>query len=447
MTLFPARRRAAALLACVAVLASGCSDSATPSPSAALGSAGPTATATASSRPRPTTTATAPTATPSPTALPTAVPTIAPTAPLTAVPTPTPSPTSSAAAACATQTLASLTEAQRVGQLFLLGLTDNRFGPAQLSAIRDQHFGSVWFTVRTSVGVAGIRQIADAVQAQATMANTGGVRFFIAANQEGGLVQALKGTGFSTIPSAVDQGMLDPTTLQRHAATWGRQLRAAGVNLNFAPVFDVVPADNVATNQPIGVLKREYGNDAATVATHASAFVLGMASSGIATTAKHFPGLGQVTGNTDFTSDVVDTVTTDDDPTLASFQAGIAAGVPFVMVATATYEQIDPDHLAAFSPIVVTQLLRGQLGFRGVVVSDDIGNAAAVASIPAADRGIEFLEAGGDLIISAKIPPATAMAEAILARAATDSAFHARVDDAALRILMAKAASGLLPCS
>jgi beta-N-acetylhexosaminidase len=195
------------------------------------------------------------------------------------------------------------------------------------------------------------------------------------------------------------------------------------------------------------VLKREYGNDPATVASHASAFVLGMASSGIATTAKHFPGLGQVTGNTDFSADVVDTVTTTDDPTLASFEAGIAAGVPFVMVATATYEQIDPDHLAAFSPVVVTELLRGQLGFRGVVVSDDIGNTAAVASIPAADRGIEFLAAGGDLIISATIAPATAMARAIVARAATDAAFHARVDDAALHVLQAKAASGMLPCS
>jgi beta-N-acetylhexosaminidase len=295
--------------------------------------------------------------------------------------------------------------------------------------------------------VTAIRAITDAVQAQATPAGTGGVRFFVAANQEGGLIQALKGSGFSTIPTAVDQGALDPTLLQTHAATWGRQLRAAGINLNFAPVFDVVPPGAESQNQPIGVLNREYGHDPMTVASHATAFVRGMAASGIATTAKHFPGLGRVVGNTDFTADVVDTVTTATDPYLASFKAAIASGVPFVMVAIATYQRIDPDRLAAFSPIVVTQLLRDQLGFRGVIVSDDLGATVAVASIPPADRAIDFLDAGGDLIISKTVAPAIAMAQAVTARVVSDAGFKTRVDEAALEVLRAKQAFGLLPCS
>ena len=97
---------------------------------------------------------------------------------------------------------------------------------------------------------------------------------------------------------------------------------------------------------------------------------------GIATTAKHFPGLGRVLGNTDNVAEVVDTVTTPTDPFLGSFQGAIDAGVPFVMVALATYTQIDADHLAVFSPTVM-RLLRDTMGFDGVIVSDDLGAATA----------------------------------------------------------------------
>src|SRR6185295_14130737 len=96
------------------------------------------------------------------------------------------------------------------------------------------------------------------------------------------------------------------------------------------------------------------------------------------TTAKHFPGLGRVTGNTDNVSNVVDNVTGRDDADLFSFQQAVDGGVPFVMVALATYTRIDPNHLAALSPVVIQSVLRGQLHFRGVVISDDLGATVAV---------------------------------------------------------------------
>jgi beta-N-acetylhexosaminidase len=336
--------------------------------------------------------------------------------------------------------------AQRIGQLFLLGLANDRLGPAEIGAIRDQHVGSVWFTATTSIGVAGVRAVADAVQAQASSKSTAGVRFFVAANQEGGLIQALRGPGFSPIPSALIQGGLTPATLTVDARRWGRQLLAAGVNLDFAPVADVVPPGTDATNQPIGVLKREYGHDPLTAGSHAAAFVAGMTEAGVATTAKHFPGLGRVADNTDFAAGVVDDVTTVDDPYLASFRAAIGAGVPFVMVALATYTRIDPAHLAAFSPLVMGSLLRDDLGFRGVVMSDSL-TAAAVATMPLGQRALDFLLAGGDLIVARSATATVAMVAAVEARAATDPSFAARVDEAVLRILEAKQSAGLLPCA
>src|SRR4029077_12889781 len=174
-----------------------------------------------------------------------------------------------------------------------------------------------------------------------------------------------------------------------------------------------------------------FGHDPLTTGRHGAAFIRGMQSSGVATTAKHFPGLGRVTGNTDFTAQVVDTTTTEDDPYLRSFRRAIRAGVPFVMVALATYTRIDPHRLAVFSPTVIQTMLRGDLGFRGVVVSDDLGAAVAVADVPPAQRAIDFLRAGGDLIVSKTAGPANEMAVAVLARAESSPSFKSLVDEAA----------------
>jgi len=357
----------------------------------------------------------------------------------------TASPTPTATVECAARVLAGMSEEQRIGQLFLLGLANDQLGAAETNAIRTYHFGSVWFVEQSTAGAAAIRAVADSVLQLATPETTATVQFFIAANQEGGIIQSLSGPGFSTIPSALDQGAIDPATLRSRAALWGRELASAGVNLNFAPVLDVVPPGTDAQNEPIGALRRGYGHDPATVSAHAIAFMRGMDDAGVATTGKHFPGLGRVAGNTDFTS-AVDDLTTASDAYLAPFRDAIAAGIPMVMVALAKYQRIDPAELAVFSPTVMRQMLRVSLGFNGVVVSDDLGATVAVANIPPADRAIDFLTEGGDLIISKTIAPANVMATAIAARASSDSSFKARVDDAVLHVLRAKAIRGLVGC-
>jgi beta-N-acetylhexosaminidase len=338
-----------------------------------------------------------------------------------------------------------MTLAQRVGQLFMVGLAKDKLDAITRAAIAEHHFGSVVFTTQTSVGVDAVRDLTDSVQALATRSATDRIRFFVAANQEGGKIQGLSGPGFDTIPSALAQGELSAATLKARAERWGRQLVRAGVNVNLAPVADVVPPGTDSQNAPIGQLEREYGHDPATAATHVGAFIQGMAAAGVETTAKHFPGLGRVEGNTDFTGDVVDTVTTRDDPYLAPFQRAVRVGVPLVMISLATYEQIDPDHLAAFSPAVIDGMLRHDLGFRGVVVSDALG-ATAVASIPPGARAVDFITAGGDLVIINQVAIADQMADAVLTRARSDATFRAEIDTAARRILAAKSAADLLPC-
>jgi len=339
-----------------------------------------------------------------------------------------------------------MTTAQRVGQLFLVGIAaDSRAEVAR--AVAAYHFGSLVFGTTSTASLTEIRQVTAADQSLASAAATARVRFFISTDQEGGEVQRLRGPGFAAIPSAVAQGELPSGALKREAAEWGRELKLADVNLDLAPVMDVVPPGTAPRNQPIGALLREFGSDPETVAAHGVAFIRGMRQAGVAATAKHFPGLGRVTGNTDVTAGVVDPVTAPGDPYLRSFQAAIDAGVPFVMVALASYPRIDPRHLAVFSSRTMRGLLRQQMHFGGVIVSDDMGAAAAVASLSPAARAIGFLTAGGDMITSVSLPAAAAMATAVLGRVKHDPAFRSEVDSAVMRVLTAKQAYGLLPCA
>ena len=351
----------------------------------------------------------------------------------------------SAPASCVQRVFGAMTEAQRVGQLFLVGVQSNAATSDVVAVVDQYHFGSV-LLAKTSASVSSLVSGARGIQALATQQATGGVRFLVAANQEGGQIQQLSGPGFSVMPSALAQGQFALGSLQADAEQWGSQLKAAGVNLDLAPVMDVVPAATASSNGPIGQYNREFGYDPVTNGTHGVAFIQGMKQAGVAATAKHFPGLGHVVGNTDFSSGVTDTVTTPDAPDLGSFRDAINAGVRYVMIATALYTQIDPNRYAAFSPEVIQVLLRQKMGFTGVVVSDDIGEAAQVVSIPAGTRAEEFLNAGGDLITSQVLGPAETMASAVLATANASTAFRAVVAAAALKVLAAKQAQGLLPC-
>ena len=264
--------------------------------------------------------------------------------------------------------------------------------------------GSIILLGSTREGASAVRRVVSEVHAAAP--STEGVEVMLAADQEGGLVQRLKGPGFARIPSARVQAKQSNAELRRNAYDWGRQLKEAGIDANLAPVADVVPMSMVWVNKPIGQLRRGYGPSPERVAAKVTAFTKGMDRAGVATAVKHFPGLGRVRGNTDFVSRVVDTKTTRDDAALAGFSAAIDAGADMVMVSSAFYNKIDDDHRAAFSTVIMEEMLRKDLGFSGVVISDDLA-AAAMQVLPPEQRARRFIRAGGDLLIVGEAKLAT----------------------------------------
>ena len=337
-----------------------------------------------------------------------------------------------------------MTEAQRVGQLFMVGTPASGVSSQTVTDIQTYHAGNVILTGRSSAGVAATAAVTASLQAKADGAATSGVPLFISTDQEGGQVQVLSGPGFSSIPSGLSQGGYATSTLRADARAWGNQLKAAGVNVDLAPVLDTVPSAAFAPqNKPIGYYQREYGYDPTTVSTKGGAFAQGMADAGIDATVKHFPGLGRVTTNTDTSSGVTDSQTTRTDAYLAPFANAVTAGVPMLMMSTAYYSKIDPANPAAFSSTVVTGMVRGDLGFTGVIISDSLG-ATQVSAWSPADRALNFLQAGGDLVLINDQSLLPAMYNAVLNKTGADSSFKAKVDASVMRVLTAKQNRGLL---
>ncbi len=341
--------------------------------------------------------------------------------------------------------LARMTEAQRVGELFMVGVpAAGPLGSATAADVMTYHTGSVILTGRSSAGVTATQRLTSRLQGLATRAATGGVPLLVATDQEGGQVQVLSGPGFSAIPAALTQGAEPAWQLRGNAATWGRQLAAAGVSLDLAPVLDTVPASDATANQPIGRYQREYGHTPAAVTAAGTAFIEGMHEAGVSVCIKHFPGLGRASGNTDTTYGVTDRVTTSTDPYLRPYATAIGSGgVQFVMVSEAIYTKIDASHQAVFSPTVLGGMLRGHLHFHGVIMSDSM-DAAAVSELSPAARAAGFIAAGGDLVLVPDPTIVPAMYDAVLQRAQSDAAFAALVNQAALAVLTAKQQAGLL---
>lgn len=332
---------------------------------------------------------------------------------------------------------------EQIGQLFMAGTQSSGMPAHQAQQLAELKVGSVLLLGNTESGRDAVRNATDTIRER--VGQPDGVKLILAADQEGGQVQRLAGPGFDTIPSAVEQGELSPSELTASARTWGEQLRKAGIDVDLAPVADVVPDGMEHENEPIGQLDRGYGSTPKQVESHDVAFITGMQRARIGTAVKHFPNLGRVRGNTDFDRDVTDQQTSRHDKALRPYRGAIKAGVDMVMVASATYTRIDADHPATFSSTVVTDMIRGDLGFQGVIISDDL-IGKALDRTPSARRAEEFIRAGGDLAIVGDPQQVGPMVQRLRSDARDDAELRDRIRDAAQRVLIMKARYGLADC-
>jgi len=221
----------------------------------------------------------------------------------------------------------------------------------------------------------------------------------LAVDEEGGDVTRLHSTTGSPYAGAAVLGRLDdPVVTREVAAGIGAELAAAGIWLDLAPCADV---NSDPLNPVIGT--RSFGADPALVARHTEAFVRGLASVGVASCVKHFPGHGDTRTDSHHglpTVGAAEEVVRQRE--LVPFAVAVASGTPTVMTSHVVIEAFDPERPATFSPAVLGDLLRGELGFDGVIVTDALDMAGAQGSGPDAigipGAAVRALAAGADLL-------------------------------------------------
>jgi beta-N-acetylhexosaminidase len=288
----------------------------------------------------------------------------------------------------------------------------------------DDGLGGVLLFATNITGPEQLRTLTAALRAH----NPG---VLIAADEEGGTVTRVQARTGSSYPGNAALGAVGDTGLtSRVAASIGAMLAEGGVNLDLAPVADI---DANPANPIVGV--RSFGTDPGLVAAHAAAFVSGLQSHQVAACAKHFPGHGRTDTDSHVTLPVVEASLRDLQETdLVPFRAAIEAGVRSVMTAHVVFPAIDTVP-ATISRRFLSGLLRDELGFGGVIVTDALEMAAIGDNAASAEGAVSALAAGADLICLPAQWAAQQQARDSLARAVRSGAVPAhRVEESAARV-------------
>ena len=350
----------------------------------------------------------------------------------------------------AEKTLARLTLEQKVAQLFIVT-------PEQLTgASRATIAGAMTRDALAQIPVGGLcyfsqnivgnRQLRDLLSGTRELAKASGagVAPFLTVDEEGGpLVARVANSGCFDVPRYPNMAEIgaagDAARAAEVGSAIGSYLHDIGFNIDFAPDADVLtnPANPV-----IGA--RSFGSDPDLVASMVAAEVEAMLKTGTLPCIKHFPGHGDTAG--DSHTGAVYTNRTRAEIESAEFKpfiAGIDAGCPLVMVGHIETPNFAADGLpASLSPTMLTDVLRGQLGFKGTIVSDSFSMGAITQNYSASDAAVRYFQAGGDILLMPQ--DLRAAYDGVLAAVHAGTLTEARIDESVLRVLSAKETAGLL---
>lgn len=290
--------------------------------------------------------------------------------------------------------LASLTLRQRIGQRFIARVPGSRVAYGAGRAIVEVAPAGFIIYPWNFDTAEDLRRLTGSLQRLARSV-TPGIGLLLCADQEGGRVATFRFPEFVRVPAAHTMGELGSAPVEAAAYLTGVQMRALGLNMNLAPVLDVY---GTADNSIIG--DRSYSGDPATVASIVGPYLRGSSEAGIISVAKHFPGHGITTVDSHSELPVVD-VTLDDvrSRDLIPFTAAIDAGIEVIMTAHILFESIDPFYPVTLSRLFLTDLLRGELGFDGVVMSDGLEMGAIRDNYDLTETLIRLFRNDVDLIL------------------------------------------------
>lgn len=318
---------------------------------------------------------------------------------------------------------------RQVGQLLILSFHGTTAPGYVGNILRDGAAGGA-ILFRENVDSPGqLRSLTGGLQ------RAGGGSVLVAADQEGGTVRVVDFAA-SAIGQADQRTPAAAATAARAAA---RDLRGDGINVNLAPVADVVDGPGSA------VAGRAYPGSPAAVAANVASAVRGASAGHGGATAKHFPGFGPGDRNTDLGPVTIARPAAALRADLAPFRAAVDAGVPLVMASHALYPALDPGRIASQSPAILQDLLRRELHFHGAIVTDSIEARAVIRRSDVGTAAVRSVAAGADLVLMTGPGSFRLVFPRLLAEARRSVTFRARVSDAVEHVLALKRRLGLRP--
>lgn len=267
-----------------------------------------------------------------------------------------------------------------------------------------------------------------------------GIGLLIGADEEGGGVSRVAGSLqlSSKQPAAFTLGQQGKESVEQAALVIGAYLKDYGFNLDFAPVADI---RTQVKREEIGT--RSFSYDANEASEMVAAFIRGLHTQGVLSVAKHFPGHGAVSGNT-HTSQGVSVRTLEEwrECEFLTFRRAMEEGIDMVMVSHQLASNVDPENPASLSPIIVTELLRGELGYEGVVITDALRMKAISDKYGSGEACVRALEAGCDMLL---LPyNFTNGYNGVMAALSSGRLTEERINESVRRILLLKQQWGLL---
>jgi len=317
-----------------------------------------------------------------------------------------------------------------IGQKLVVSMEGHTPSSSLLDRARRGRIGGVLIHGWNFSSSTQLRSIANELQQAA--AQGGQPPLLIAVDQEGGQVKTV-----SWIPPTLSPPQMGSSdTARTQGRKTGRALVGLGVNTDFAPVADV-PASTSSFMYRQG---RTWSFSSRETARLANAFALGLGDRGALATMKHFPGLGFATKNTDDFVVHIDATKRELAPGLRPYRHAVANGVPLVMLSNAVYRAYDRSHAAGWSRPIGTTLLRGELGFHGVTITDSLDGAANTRGIPTNPLALKAAKAGTDmLLLTGSEASSRSVFRTLLDAAKAGKIRHDRLTASYARILALKA--------
>ncbi|WP_217596858.1 beta-N-acetylhexosaminidase [Cohnella sp. GbtcB17] len=330
--------------------------------------------------------------------------------------------------------IAKMSLEEKVGQMILAGFEGTAAPDAStLRMIREDRIGGVILYKDNIADASKTVKLINAIKAANVKA--GNAPIFVSVDQEGGKVSRLP-SSYKKIPEAAVVGKTgDEKLATRMGELLAREVRSAGFNVDFAPVLDI---NSNPDNPVIGT--RSFGGTAELTTRMGLAAMRGLREEGVVSVVKHFPGHGDTAVDSHLDLPVLNK-TADQLAKLewVPFKAAIGEQADAVMVAHILFPEIDPDAPASFSKVIIGDQLRGKLGYKGVVITDDMTMGAIAKHYDLADAAVKSVSAGSDILLVAHgYDVERKVYKALLNAVKGGKLTEARIDESVTRILTLK---------